>query len=219
MKRKFFSCIAACVLFCASISAQVFIIERGSSSLSYLNIKVAVDALQDNDRLYLPPGEHSLSGYTWEGYDGTQNHSNTLCVNKKVSIYGGGCANGASSTVLKDGEFLIGKNADGSLITGIRFDHYFRLDNVSNCIVSRCLTTNTFYLCGAGNNNVITECEFKNSVRSDSYGYINNVGNGLSCIFSKCIFRHSSYYLRASEVYNCILMYGPSGNNTCTFTN
>jgi hypothetical protein len=221
MKQKFFSCIAACVLFCAGISAQVFIMERGSSSLSYSNIKAAVDALQNNDRLYLPPGEHSLSGYTWEGYDGLQNYSNTLCVNKKVSIYGGGCANGASSTVLKDGEFLIGKDAGGSLITGIRFDGYFQLDNVSNCIVSRCLTKDNFYLLGAGNNNVITECEFKGTVNGDSYGYISSTGNGLSCIFSKCVFGYS-YYLRASEIYNCILMSAPTNyrpNYTCSFTN
>ncbi|MDR2627104.1 MAG: hypothetical protein LBC40_03615 [Dysgonamonadaceae bacterium] len=224
MKLKFFSCIAASVLFCAGISAQVFIIERGSTSLSYPNIKAAVDALQDNDQLYLPPGEHSLKGYTWEGYEGTGNYSNILVVNKKVSIYGGGCANGANSTVLKDGTFVIGKDAGGSLITGIRFDGDFRLDNVSNCIVSRCLTTGSFDLYGAGDNNVITECEFKNSVYGNSSGYITNFGNGLSCIFSKCIFSSNINRLRASEVYNCIFTYVGSStpispSSTCTFNN
>ncbi|MDR1170390.1 MAG: hypothetical protein LBK97_06110, partial [Prevotellaceae bacterium] len=211
MKQKIFSCIAASVLFCATMSAQVFVIERGSNSLPYSNIKAAIDALQDNDHLYLPPGEHSLEGYTWEGYEGTQNHSNTVCVNKKVSIYGGGCSNGANSTVLKSGALIIGKDAEGSLITGIRFDGSFYLDNVSNCIVSRCLTNSTFYLTGTGDNNVITECEFKSSISSTSSPYISNSNSGLSCIFSKCIFGTYSNTLRASNVYNCMFKAAASG--------
>jgi hypothetical protein len=221
MKRKIFSCMAASVLFCASISAQVFIIERSGNSLAYSNIKAAVDALQDDDHLYLPPGEYSLNEYNWDGYDGT-NYSKTLCVNKKVSIYGGGYANGSNSTVLKDGAFIIGKDAGGSLITGIRFREncLFRMDNVSNCIVSRCLAESFFLLYGAGDNNIITECEFKSTVGANESGYINGQGNGLSCIFSKCIFAPSNHYLRASNVYNCIFL---NGNNifsdACTFNN
>jgi hypothetical protein len=216
MKRKIFSCIAASVLFCATISAQVFIIERGANSLPYTNIKSAIDALQDNDLLYLPPGEHSLSGYTWEGYDGTQNHAGAVCVNKKVSIYGGGCSNGANSTVLKNGTFIIGENAAGSLITGVRFDAALILDNVSDCIVSRCLT-NYLYLYGDGGNNVITESEFRTSVNSSSSPYANKGGNGVSCIFSKCIFDDANT-LRVSTVYNCIFKY--SGYfYTCTLNN
>ncbi|MDL2223487.1 hypothetical protein LJB98_05250, partial [Bacteroidales bacterium OttesenSCG-928-M11] len=197
-----------CLILSFSAQAQVFVIERGSNtSLVFNNIKSAVDALQDNDKLYLPPGSYSLKGYNWEGYAGTNNYSNLLMINKKVSIYGGGCMNGANSTILTDGTLVIGKDANGSLITGIRFDSNFRLDNVSNCIVSRCTMNGTSYFYGAGNNNIITECEFYDIYSNDS-GYLSSVGNGLSCIFSKCIFRNW-YRLRGATVYNCIFKKSP----------
>ena len=63
-----------------SVNAQVFLIERGTSSFTYPNIKAAVDALQDGDKLYLPPGIFSLTGYNWTGVTGTQNYSNTVLL-------------------------------------------------------------------------------------------------------------------------------------------
>ncbi len=220
MKSRIFMAMVACLFTYSVAQAQVFVIERGSNTLTYSNIKAAVDALQDNDKLYLPPGEYSLSGYKWEGYAGTQNYSNILVVNKKVSIYGGGAMNGANSTTLKDGTFVIGKDANGSFITGIRFDHYFELDNVSNCVVTRCITNYYIHLYGKGSNNVITECEFKYYVDGNGSGYLSGVGSGLSCIFSKCIFENGYSTFRNSSVYNCIFnsLYSVSFYN-CTLNN
>ena len=140
-----------CLFAFSTLQAQVFLIERGTSTtLTFNNIKAAVDALQDNDRLYIPPGAHNLAGYKWTGYNDDQNHDNILVINKKVSIFGAGYNEGGNSTVIEGGELVIGKNAGGSLITGIWFKSPLRLDNVSNCIVSRCKTGSYFYLTGTG---------------------------------------------------------------------
>lgn len=217
--KKYILSIVICLLMAVSVQAQVFVIERGSNTtLTFDNIKSAVDALQDNDKLYLPPGSYSLRGYNWEGYAGTENYSDLLMINKKVSIYGGGCMNGANSTILKDGTLAIGKDAAGSMITGIRFDYYFQLDNVSNCIVSRCIMNSYFKLYGEGSNNIVTECEFRGQVDSNARGYLNNSGNGLSCIFSKCLFG-SWYQLRGATVYNCIFKDIYSSNYNTSFYN
>ncbi|MDR1591823.1 MAG: hypothetical protein LBS16_02935 [Prevotellaceae bacterium] len=217
MVRKFFSCIAASVLFCAGLSAQVFIIERGSNTtLTFTNIKAAVDALQDNDQLYIPPGEYSLDGYTWEGYEETQNNSNTLMVNKKVSIYGAGYSNGANSSVITGGDFVIGKDASGSLITGIRFggsSYGFILDNVSNVSVTRCKIDNSFSLHGIGNNINISECDiYRLSTTTSSYANLG--GQGLSASFSKCIFRYSTNRtFRTAMVSNSIFLNNGGGTS------
>lgn len=216
MKAKIFTTFIACAFSLAALQAQVFIIERGSSTLTFTTIKAAVDALQDNDKLFIPPGTHSLKGYNWTGYDDTENHSNKLVVNKKVAIFGAGYSDGANSTILKDGEFMIGKDASGSSISGIRFDLNFVLDNISNCIVSRCRMNYYFYLSGLGNNIVITECDIVNTIYSTSSSYKNLGGNGLVATVSKCIFRN---YPRVNTVniYNSVF-HSPYFDN-CTNTN
>jgi hypothetical protein len=207
MKKMIFLLFAASLVLNA-IKAQVFIIERGSNtSLAFNNIKSAVDALEDNDRLYLPPGEISLSGYTWHGYEGNENQSNTLLVNKNVSIYGAGCADGASSTIIKDGFLIIGKDANGSFVTGIRFNSnvQLKLHHVSNIMVSRCKIDNYLELYDSGNNNLISECEIGSTSANHTYGE-----EYMSATFSKCIFhRAGSQYFRFANVYNSLFIGNP----------
>jgi hypothetical protein len=206
MKRKMLFAMIA-LMVSVGLSAQVFIIERGSNSLTYSNIKAAVDALLDNDRLYLPPGIHSLNGYNWEGYNGTLNSENTLVITKKVSVYGGGYANGANSTIIADGEFVIGQGASGSYITGMQFNNTFRLDNVSNCSVTRCGFNSTLYLSGVGNNLNISECDFGSYVQNNISGYINGITSNISANFSKCIFRFYGTHLQNVNIYNSIFLW------------
>jgi len=208
---KFFTSVIVCLFSFSILQAQVFVIERGTNtSLTFDNLKAAVDALQDNDQLYIPPGVHSLAGYKWTGYDDTQNYSDILVVNKKVSIYGAGYNEGANSTVIDGGTFVIGKDADGSLITGIWFRHGFQLDNVSNCIVNRCKIDNnySFGLTGTGNNSIVSECDINYIVTGGS-SYTNpNIGSGLVATFDKCIFRSysSSLNLNTATIYNSVFL-------------
>lgn len=212
---KFFTSAIICLFSFSALQAQVFVIERGTNTtLTFDNLKAAVDALQDNDQLYIPPGVHSLTGYTWTGYDDTYNWSNTLVVNKKVSIFGAGYNEGANSTVIQDGAFVIGKDAGGSLITGIWFRNAFQLDNVSNCIVNRCKTDNYFWLFGTGNNIIVSECDIYNNISTTNSPFTNPGGNGLVTTFDKCIFRSYSSVLNlnTATIYNSIFLSGGGYN-------
>lgn len=186
------------------INAQVFVIERGTSTtLTFDNIKSAVDALKDNDRLYIPPGVHDISAYSWTGYDGSQNHKNILVINKRAFIYGAGYNEGANSTIIKGGKFVIGKDAGGSFITGIRFDYLFQLDNVSNCIVSRCKTNSSFQLVGIGNNITVNECEIRSYINNGNGSFLTS--SSLSVNYSKCIFATgSNRNFDNATINNCI---------------
>ncbi|GHU69549.1 hypothetical protein FACS189413_08650 [Bacteroidia bacterium] len=198
---------------CSIANAQVFVIERENATLTFSNIKAAVDALHDNDRLYIPPGTFSLVDYVWEGYDGDQNIASTLVVNKKVSIYGAGYTGGSSSAIT-NGSFIIGRDAGGTSISGLRFDYCgFYLDNVSNCIISRCKTSGSvFSLDGTGYNNLITECEINGGG-----------GNGatIQAGYSKCIFREYYPHCYGATVNNCLFWIQSSMSNfeNCSLSN
>ena len=215
MNKRFFSCLAACMLFCAGVSAQVFLIERGVETYTYADLKEAVDDLQDGDKLYIPAGRHSLADYKWTGYDGTKNYSSTLVVDKQVDIYGAGYANGANSTIIQGGEFAIGKHAAGTTLTGIRFDLSFTLDSVSDCRISRCQMNSKVYLSGKGMKNIhISECQINSSIvtlslpRFDSKSF--NAGEGPEVNFSKCIFLEGGMELYTVTLNNCLIeqLYG-----------
>jgi hypothetical protein len=223
MKKRILSyCFVS--LFCLILQAQVFVIERGSNTtLTFSNIKAAVDVLQDNDRLYLPPGEISLKGYTWTGYDEDRNETNTLVINKNVSIYGAGYADGANSTIIKDGTLVIGKDADGSSVTGILADKvsytHFILDDVSNVVITRCKIGNSIYLYGSGNNIVFSECEIS-AVFSGTW--ISGQESNMPVTFAKCIFSGfgDSSFKYATVSNSLFLMAGstPFPNNS-SFSN
>lgn len=213
MKKSIIISIVLCLMLSFSTQAQVFLIERGNTSLTFDNIQSAVDALQDGDKFYLPPGDFSLSGYSWGGYDGNSNHSNTICINKKVSVYGGGYINGANTTAITSGTFIMGRDASGSFITGIRFDGTLELNNISNCTVSRC--KGSLYLQGEGSENLITECELA-STRNGTTGYAYR-GANLACIFTKCIFTGNTFF-KNSIAYNCIFLNTNFNFSYCTFS-
>ena len=162
-----------------SVNAQVFLIERGASSFTYPNIKAAVDALQDGDKLYLPPGIFSLEAYSWTGYNANESYPNTLAVGKKVAIYGAGYNQGASSTILRNGSFRFIQGATGSSVTGVRFDGPIYLDKASNVNMSRCLFTSYVYFTDFSTNDYVNECEFLQSI---------NMSSQSSTVFTKCIF-------------------------------
>jgi hypothetical protein len=196
------------VLFTGSVmQAQVFIIERGSNSFTYNNIKSAVDALEDNDRLYLPPCRiELLREYTGEGYPGLASYTHTIIVNKKVSIFGAGYADGANSTVISSGgRFVLGNDADESYLSGIRFECSLILDTVSNCIISRCQMAGTLEL-GVGNNIVITECEINNQITGLYASGYSSSQTTMPVTYSKCIFDYSSLSLYYATVNNSIFL-------------
>jgi len=220
----------ACLFTYTATQAQVFVIERGASTtLTFDNIKAAVNALQDNDRLYLPPGGHPiLPEYTWEGYNGLQNHSRILMINKKVSIFGAGYNDGANSTVITrvggsgTTTFAIGKDANGSFITGVEFANVdFQLDNVSNCIVSRIRISGNggFRLAGIGNNNMIIESDFRGVYPTTCF--MGNISPTISSTFSKCIFRTNAGFSNSNLHNNLFLNNQFSGTsfNNCSLSN
>lgn len=180
-----------------SVNAQVFLIERGASSFTYPNIKAAVDALQDGDKLYLPPGIFSLTGYKWTGVTGTQNYSNTIAITKRVAIYGAGYNQGANSTIIKEGSFIFSVNASGSSITGVRFDSYVNLEKASNVMIARCKLTNTFSMTDVSSNNYINECEFHATV---------SMSHESGAVFTKSIFNYSYNTFYNSTLSNNLFM-------------
>lgn len=165
MKKRLFSCLAACVLFCAGAVAQVYLIQRGSNTtLTYKDLKEAVDALEDGDRLYIPAGKHTFpSSYIWKGYNNDKSFISTLAITKRVAIYGAGYEDSGNATIIENGTFVVGRGADGTVITGIRFDCGVTFDNVSDCSVSRCQLYNTNFN-GKGGNINLSECRLSGAL-------------------------------------------------------
>ena len=190
-----------------SVNAQVFLIERGASSFTYPNIKAAVDALQDGDKLYLPPGIFSLTGYKWTGVTGTQNYSNTIAITKRVAIYGAGYNQGANSTIIQDGNFIFSVNASGSSITGVRFDSYVNLEKASNVMIARCKLTNTFSMTDVSSNNYINECEFHASVQMSQES---------GAVFTKSILYYPNNIFYNSSMINNIFVNNRVTNSAYT---
>ena len=175
------------LLTCTGIKAQVFIIERGSDTFAFQNFTDAVAALQDDDKLFVPPGGHA------------GDHT----INKSVIIYGAGYNNGAESSRL-DG--LITLAADGIIITGIRFNNLM-MNAISNLYMTRCLVSGYTVFQGTGNGNFISECEFVGN-----FGYSTSP-RPVYCTASKCIFRHPYLYAQSSIFYNCIFLGLGTGNS------
>lgn len=217
MKKRICSSLAALVLFCAAAVAQVFVIERtGNVTLTFNDLKEAVDALVDGDNLYIPAGQHNLSAYNWYGYDDAGTYSGYLFIDKKVNIYGAGYANGANSTVLTNGTLLLGKHAGGSTVSGIKFEALCLVDNI-DCQISRCQFKKELRLVGTEAKNTVSvyECELYSNTRtvtrlhpssSNDYGY------GPKVCFSKCIFQGGGGIdLYTSTFSHCLFLCGGVG--------
>ena len=202
---------------CLHIKAQVFVIERGSSFLTYKTIGTAINALQDDDILYIPPGVHDIAGMTWKGYNGAGNFTNTLAITKKVTIIGAGYwVPDKSSTIANSGSgvgvFVLTENASGSVITGIRFETELRFDHVSNIQMDRCGANQATYFGGTGENNILTECTFSPITKgSSSY---RSGGSGVSVVANKCTFWSTTTQFHSSTVWNSnFFMISYSNNN------
>jgi len=223
MKKMIISFVVSLLIVISSnLKAQVFVVEHAGVSSTYSNIKVAVDALQNDDKLYIPPGQFSLNGYTWTGYSGTENRGNTIAITKRVSIYGAGYNQGANSTIIADGNFLIGTGAEGTTISGLRFDGQFTVDNVSNVMISRCKTNYYFYVQGVGANNYVTECDLHQLGVNSTGGVImtkslirSNGGTTYmnSTISNNIFFYWCNNYINCSLVNN-IFIYSRNDVNT-----
>ncbi len=204
MNKRLFSCVAACMLFCAGVSAQVFLIERtGSAPLTFDNIKEAVDALQDNDRLYIPAGVHDIGQYNWEEWDEASEESivhqtNAIAITKKVAIYGGGYS-GEDAGFLANGTLILTKEASGSLITGLGFK-WLQLNNVSNVSISRCLMTDELSYYGNGGNNLMSECDIMDV--DFLKGTFDDNSVGIHAV--KCVFRGTTFRFNSSTIENCL---------------
>ena len=202
MKKRILIYIVFACLFCINMHAQVFVIERGTNTtLTFDNIKSAVDALADGDRLYIPSGTHNLGLYNWEEYDESAETnrivlSRAVVINKKVAIYGGGYY-GDNASALTNGTIVLDQNASGSYITGIRFEN-LRLNNVSNLNISRCRITTDLLCNGYGGNNMFSECDINTTTYYSS--------TDLGIIATKCIFHHSNQSLKSSTVKNSIFV-------------
>ena len=196
---KFISFCFLALFFCANVNAQAFIIERGSAVFSYPNITEAVAALQDDDKLYIPPGVHGAS-------------SGTISITKKVHMIGAGYAGGDASIFNGTVRF----SASGNTVTGIRFST-LTLQNITNTHFSRCRVTGQTNGSNSGSAILFTECEFQGSFGVNSY--LRGV------VATKCIFR-GSVYVRESVIYNSLIglnsgstFPGLNSDDNCIFQN
>ena len=184
--NKFITVCFLAIFFCAGVHAQAFIIERGSTVVSFGTITEAIAALQDGDVFYIPPGVHG---------------SGTMSITKRVNMIGAGYAGGGASVINGTVQF----SANGNNITGIRFAA-MSLQGISNTHFNRCMftsdvsgTSNTSSMSGI----LFTECEFRSTFGS---GYTPR-----GVVASKCIFK-GQIIVRESTIYNSII--GLTGNNT-----
>lgn len=178
MKKTVLTLFTILLVISMGLKAQVFVVEHGSTTNTFSNIKAATDALQDDDKLYIPPGVFSFSGYTYN--NGSFDYVSTIAITKRVHIYGGGYNQGGKSTVLSSGTLWLTNLAAGSTITGIKFGGTLILDNLTNVIVSRCMFDNQLVIRSSGANNIITECDLKDGI---------SVNGNYGTIVSKCIIR------------------------------
>ncbi|MDR0507110.1 MAG: hypothetical protein LBH32_09900, partial [Dysgonamonadaceae bacterium] len=204
MKNFFFTLFVAFMIN-GAVNAQVFIIERGSATtLAFDNIKSAVDALQDNDKLYLPPGNIDLSSYKWERLNPSTGLMDVVLdkavvLNKKVSVYGGGYES-ENATRFINGTVVVNKGASNSILTGIYFNQ-LSLDTLSNAYFSRCKIENTNGLAltvGTCLNNTFYECVL------NKLAFENKQIN-----FTKCLIKSTNTYwlnLSNSTLKNCIIL-------------
>ena len=171
------------------LNAQVFIVEHvGGVFAPYSNMKAATDALQDDDILYIPPGRHVISTYTFS-YNGYTR--NGICIGKRVKVLGAGYTLGINSSILV-GDLWFTSGSSNSIISGLKMEGgsnvYF--DNTALCYISRCMA-NTFSIQNVAQNNTITECVAN---------YTFSVDNSSSCLLSKSI-----AYSGNGQIYNTTL--------------
>lgn len=207
MKKVVILFVFALLALSSGLKAQVFVVESGSTTTTYATIKLAVNALVDGDKLYLPPGQFSLVGCTWTGYSGNENNGNTLAIKKRVSIYGAGYNQGANSTIIVDGTFMITRDAAGTTLTGVRFEGYLTLDNVSNTMITRCMTNNYLPVLGTGSNNYISECEIQNVSVDQNNGIIltkSLIKSTNTNCWNSTISNNIFFYIN-HNLYNCSL--------------
>lgn len=204
MEKRFLICIAFACILCINLHAQVFVIDRGTNTtLTFDNIKSAVDALEDNDRLYIPSGVHNLGNYNWTQYNESKEETETLAskavaIEKKVAIYGGGYL-GENASSFTNGTIILTQKASGSYITGLSF-YDLRLDNVSNLNISRCIITNYLIGYGYGGNNSLQECDVYRTSQSFS------INNRIGINATRCIFRSSHQIFTNSTINNCLFL-------------
>jgi len=231
MKKYFLATCIIASMFCAKATAQVFVIQRGDDFSTYATIQAAVEALLDGDKLFIPPGIHSLTGCTWTtNRGGVKVNQNTLAITKKVDIVGTGYDQSIESSIIRDGSFVLSTGANGvdpgaggSTVSGVRFESDLHLDGVSELFMSRCQVTNAIRFHGTGAKNVLTECDFNNNVIVNTPFYTNFGTNALELMISKCIFRGSAQNFYNSMISNCIFLYfNPHGSwsvTNCTVNN
>ena len=214
MKKFFISGCIMATMFCAGTKAQVFVIQRGDASSTYSTIQAAVEALQDGDKLFIPPGVHSLTGSTW-----TTNHiservnQNTLAISKKVDIIGTGYDQSIESSIIRDGNFVLSTGADGvdpgasgSTVTGVRFESTLYFDGVSDVLMSRCQAAGATHFCETGTGNMLLECDLNDQYLSNSPFIYAPASNTIEFTVAKCIFRSTYCDFINSTVNNCIFL-------------
>lgn len=210
MKKSIFFFVVSLLLAISSdLTAQVFVVEHAGVSSTFTSIKTAVAALQNDDKLYLPTGLISLSECVWTGYAGNENQGNTLAITKRVSIYGAGYNQGINSTIISDGHFFIGTGAEGTTVSGIRFDGRLTIDNVSNVMMSRCKTNYYFNVQGTCANNYITECDMAMLSVSSTGGVImtkNIINSNNGTTYQNSTISNNIFFFFNNNFVNCSLM-------------
>ena len=188
ISRKFFRNCFLAILMCAGIAAnaQTFVVERGNSFFSFDNLEAAMEALQNGDKIYIPPGTHGTSG-------------DFLTFDKSVTIIGAGYE-GADASRFNQYVYL---EADGITVTGIAFTQSLTINSLSNLLMTRCLVISSFYVIDTQNNIVISECEFRGGFGSPAYGIPNQPLR--NAIISKSIFK-GNVYADYSTIYNCLFL-------------
>ena len=181
-KLFFKTCFLAVAMCAAAVAAnaQVFVIERGTQFQSFATLNAAVEALQDGDKIYIPPGVHGIPSAT------------IVFDVPNVTIIGTGYVGGDASAFASFVRF----QADGITVTGIRFNNTTTLFDLSDLTMTRCLIVH-FSTDGALNSIVISECDFIGGAYLGT-GMINTT-------VSKSIFRSQARF-RGCEVFNCLFL-------------
>ena len=197
------TCFLAVAMCAAAVAAnaQQFVIERGTEFLSFATLNAAVGALQDGDKIYIPPGLHG--GTSGEIIFDVPN----------ITIIGAGYANSVNASQFGRPVYF---NADGITVTGIAFVPTgvlvcLTLGSISNLTMTRCLFIADVSMTSSSiqNSIFISECEFRGRLGGSS----NNLDNAT---ISKSIL--GTLNVRTSIIENCLFLTYPEYNLIASYS-
>jgi len=160
--RPFALFLFALFLWATQAQAQTIIVQKGAVATAYKTLEAAVAAADDGATVYIPSGNHTITG---SPVIAGSARANTLLIDKKLNLIGAGASEGLLYNTVIAGSIALSTEASGSRLEGFSLtgtNTNIYADNISNFLLKRCRLapaggSGGVYFSGKGNGNVIRE--------------------------------------------------------------